>query len=544
MIKSKQQALLLDQLAESTGDYYFYYDCAERRAWFSANGRRAFAAFISKDGCTFQEWCELLDPADLPKFLEGWEEMLRGGPKIFEIDYRTRCRCGRTVWVNSRCRCYLDQKGLPGYVLGRISERPVLARTIEGYHQAALAQELGRLCSTGQKGFLLLVGIDDMHRINLKYGREYGDEIIRSLAENMARHVQSLHQIFRVNGDCFGVVLPGYSREKAETFFALLQQGGEERYTLSGGAVSLQEQEKADPALLIQYAESSLAIAKETGKNHLCFFSPADYHRSLETLELQEELAEAVKHGFAGFSLWYQAQVRAGSHELFGAEALLRFDSPRRGRVSPGEFIPLLERSGLICPVGMWVIQQVLAQCREWRKAMPGLHISVNMSYLQLACREIGPDLLRVLHSSGLPGEALTIEVTESQELLDYPHLNEIFRLWKREGISLSVDDFGTGYSSLRRLKELEVDEIKMDQCFARGLQAGSYNHRLVGNMIELAESCGIRTCCEGVERPEELVALEMLRPTLYQGFFFSEPCPPEAFAARFLPQSTLETGR
>ena len=149
-----------------------------------------------------------------------------------------------------------------------------------------------------------------------------------------------------------------------------------------------------------------------------------------------------------------------------------------------------------------------------------------------------------MLHSSGLPGEALTIEVTESQELLDYPHLNEIFRIWKREGISLSVDDFGTGYSSLRRLKELEVDEIKMDQCFARGLQAGSSNTRLVGNMIELAESCGIRTCCEGVERPEELVALEMLRPTLYQGFFFSEPCPPEAFAARFLPQSTLETGR
>ena len=294
--------------------------------------------------------------------------------------------------------------------------------------------------------------------------------------------------------------------------------------------MSLTQYNVPDSDALMQYAETAIETAKASGKNRLCFFSPEDYEKKLKALELRDELSDAIKTGFVGFSLAYQAQVRSESHEIFGAEALLRFESPRRGPVSPDEFVPVLEVSDLICQVGMWVLRTALAQCREWRRLMPDFHISVNMSYAQLANSSIEDDVLLAVRESGLPGSALTIELTESKQLINYPHLNEIIRAWKREGIEISVDDFGTGYSNMSRLSDMEIDEIKIDRCFVCGIERSAYNYRLVSNIVELADSCQMRICCEGVETATELAALENLHPTMYQGFFFSKPVPADEF--------------
>lgn len=132
--------------------------------------------------------------------------------------------------------------------------------------------------------------------------------------------------------------------------------------------------------------------------------------------------------------------------------------------------IPVLEQSGLICSTGLWVLRQALRACRRWRARIPQFHISVNMSYRQLEQASIEEDVLDLVRNSGVPGSALTIEVTESMELADYPHLNRLFRRWRKQGIEISVDDFGTGYSSLSRLKEMAIDEIKIDRCFVSGI--------------------------------------------------------------------------
>ena len=161
---------------------------------------------------------------------------------------------------------------------------------------------------------------------------------------------------------------------------------------------------------------------------------------------------------------------------------------------------------------------------------MPGLHVSVNMSYVQLTQESIEEDVLEVLHSSGLPGDALTIEVTESMQLQDYPYLNKIFHRWKEVGIEISVDDFGTGYSSLGRLKNMEVNEIKIDRSFVTNIQKSAYNYRLLSNIIELANGSQIRVCCEGVETVEELEVLRQLKPELVQGFLLAKPCPEDEF--------------
>ena len=154
---------------------------------------------------------------------------------------------------------------------------------------------------------------------------------------------------------------------------------------------------------------------------------------------------------------------------------------------------------------------------------------------MQLEEENIVDDVLDILKASGLPGEALTLEVTESKQLQDFVHFNEVFERWKKTGIEISVDDFGTGYSSLAYLKELRVDEIKIDRCFVSGIQFASYNYHLVSNVLELAKDANIRVCCEGVEKKEEMKVLGELNTYLMQGYLFSKPCPKEEFEKLYI---------
>ena len=475
-----------------------------------------------------------MDPGDMPRLEAAFADLFAGRRLSYNLSYRVRSRNGRNIWINSRGKGHVGPDGKLDYVLGRVSDGGFSDRDIslgKTFHTGALKRELSWRIKDSKGGYLLLVGVDNLKILNLQFGREFGDTVIRTLAAEMGSDIFGSPQPFRVNGDCFAIVLPDVCGDQVEDMFRRLQQKIGERYTVSGGGVSLTKYQVPDAGTLLQYAESALEVSKANGKNRLSFFSPADYEKRLGELELREDLEASIKADFAGFSLCYQVQVRSESYELYGAEALLRYHSPRRGDVPSAEFIPILEESGLIYPVGLWVVRQALEQCARWRKMWPQFHISVNMSYRQLALTTIQTDVLAAVRDSGLPGSALTIEVTESMQLLDYPQINDIFRVWKSQGIEIAVDDFGTGYSSLGRLKEMEVDEIKIDRCFIRDIQKSAYNYRLVSNMLELADSCQIRVCCEGVETKEELAVLEELHPVLYQGFLFGCPMLPEAFA-------------
>ena len=198
--------------------------------------------------------------------------------------------------------------------------------------------------------------------------------------------------------------------------------------------------------------------------------------------------------------------------------------------MSPVVFIPLLEQSELIIPVGMWVMKQAFAQCAQWRKKYGEFNISVNISYIQLKDRSIIQNVINAAKEAKLPGNAITLEVTESMQLQDYTYFNSMFYYWKEKGMQISIDDFGTGYSSLSYLKGLEVDEVKIDRCFVRQIHKSSYNYRLLSNMLELTQDAQIRVCCEGVEEEEELRCLDTLSPELIQGYFFGKPMPADEF--------------
>lgn len=474
-----------------------------------------------------------MDRSDAEKMRKLQADMLSGGAQSYNVNYRVTTRYGQHIWVNSCGRSYADASGKVTQVVGRISpQSPVseINSMADGFHRKELLRELGRLQRCGENGYVILIGIDNLKRINMKHGWEFGDAVIRSVMEAMNSTLACDHRIFRLNSDVFAVALSGISKTELKYSFDSLKAYLRGQCTVSAGCVSIMDYQVPNTGTLLQYAESSLEAAKAAGKNRMCFFSPEDYEKKLSALELRDELQQAVERGFEGFSLNYQAQVGSETYDLMGAEVLLRFCSPRRGAVPPAEFIPILEESELIYEVGLWVVREAMAQCKEWRKKRPNFHMSVNMSYGQLSCAGIEADILQVMRESGMPGNALILEVTESMQLMDYPYLNDIFKNWKREGIKISVDDFGTGYSNLGRLRDMEIDEIKIDRCFISGIQSNVYNYRLVSNLVELAESSHIHICCEGVEVPEELAVLERLRPSAYQGYLFSRPCSADAF--------------
>lgn len=527
----------LNFLGESSHEYYFYYDFARRYAVFSHNTWERFALpSRADDTCTPHELYDIVHPQDRPIVSMQFHRLSRGETNTYEGSYRLRGHAGEYVWVESCGKCSLDEKGSPRWMIGRIAvSNPDLYRQPDTFDLNRLKQDAEIYLAEKTPASLLVIGVDNLRSINLKHGRRFGDSVLARLCAAFEEAVYGRQRVYHTVGDCYGVILPHTDEEKATQVFHYVQQRMADCCTLSAGCVPLLTYKIPDAETLYQYAEVTLASAKRQGRDQIVFFSAEDYEKELSALELKDELKRSVEEDFRGFSLAYQAQVYTGIGRLYGAEALLRYQSEQRGAVSPSEFIPLLEQSGLIGKVGMWVLRQALAQCRIWRARVPDFHISVNLSFAQLYQESVAQDVLRALAESGLPGSALTLEVTESLELVEYARINEIFRQWKLSGIEISVDDFGTGYSGLSRLKELEVDEIKIDGIFVRNIQRSAYNYRLLSNMIQLANSSRIRVCCEGVESEDELTVLQELRPMLLQGYLVSRPCSPAGLEARFM---------
>ncbi|WP_158098974.1 EAL domain-containing protein [Flavonifractor sp. An100] len=534
---------VLNFLSESSDEYFFFWDFGSGTLYFSGDIQARYPILQGgKKFCTIADWCDMVYPRDLPALEQDLDQVMRGEKLIHNMEYRVIDRAGDVTWISCRGKTHVDEQGRPMWMMGRVSDSAstIKADRLTGaFTMEVLKRELEAVLEGELDGFLLLVGVDNLKAINLKNGREYGDQVLKRVVASLEDATDGTQRIYRVNGDCFAVVLPQRDADAVDALFSQVQRRLEGQCTLSGGCVPFREYLVPDGGTLYQYAENSLDYAKAQGKNLLWFFSAEDYEKDLAALELKEDLQKSVQDGFSGFSLCYQPQIALHGFRLHGAEALLRYRSPRRGDVSPGEFVPILEQSKLICPVGVWVLNTALEQCKQWRQKIPDMRVSINMSYIQFCQSDVTESVLKAVRDSGLPGSALIVEVTESMEMLDYPYLNEIFRQWKQVGIEISVDDFGTGYSSLGRLKQLEIDEIKIDRCFISNIQHSAYNYRLLSNMLELAESSQIRVCCEGVETTEELAVLEELRPNLVQGFLFSRPVPPGEFQRLYMEEDS-----
>ncbi|MBE6599110.1 MAG: EAL domain-containing protein [Ruminococcaceae bacterium] len=527
---------LLETVNHTTDDFLFVLDINQDTNWFFGNVDKDYA--VRRPGEMTNTTAQMLDivhPSDRKSLRLDLESIARGEKDTHDMTYRWINRGGEVVWINCRGRVLRDRDGMPAILIGRVSEEAMrhLYNPLTGlWNKTKLRQDLEADLKTC-RGYLMLVDIDGLAAINLNHGRDYGDGLLREVAE-LLENMDSVRRCYHINHNNFAAVIDGEKKEDAMAVFADLSESMSGKCTFTAGTVPIDGEVFHDVGQLLDSANVTLKNAKNNHKEHMEFFSAEEIERRIGELRLLEELKDSVQRDYSGFEVYYQPQVRGGSYELFGAEALLRYTSETKGSISPMVFIPLLEQSGLIEQVGMWVLEKALAQLEKWRELLPSLHMSVNFSAVQFEAHDIAERIIAALNRHRLPGSALTVEITESVQFHRDERFSNHLKYLKAYGVEFAIDDFGTGYSNLGYLKQFNVDEIKIDRSFVSGVEKNSYNYNLISNVIGFARVNDIRVCCEGTETHEELAALEILRPDMIQGYLFDRPCTADCFEEKY----------
>lgn len=524
-------------LDESTDDYLYIYDFVNDRIYFTDKIFEKYGLLSSENGVSLSDWNRIVYAKDAEQLEKNISAVAAGLSDSHDMEYRLIDKNGNTVWICCRGTVIREEEGKPVFLMGSISEQ-AMERKVDNltglWNYEKFMEDMGHNLRENQ-GYLMVFGVDNFKNINVKNGRTFGNRLLKIIVTILEEKADGYTKLYRLDGDRFAVDFPWKKRAEVSAFYRALKKALDKYCTISAGVVDYNSDDREDSSTIYQYAENALDRAKREGKNKIVFFSFQDYQKNLEKIRFQDELRMAVSDQFKGFYLCYQPQINSSDFSIYGAEALLRYRSAERGMVSPVEFIPFLEQTGMICLVGEWVLRTALRQCVRWREQIPDFRMSVNISYVQLRQENITGTVLDILRETGLPGSALTLEVTESMQLQDYSYFNKIFYEWKRHGIKIAIDDFGTGYSSLSYLKSIDVDETKIDRCFVNRIYCNAYNYCLLRNIIELAHCAKIEVCCEGVETEEELLTLQELNPDMLQGFLFARPYTEEEFEKTYL---------
>jgi diguanylate cyclase (GGDEF)-like protein/PAS domain S-box-containing protein len=408
-----------------------------------------------------------------------------------------------------------------------------------------LRQAMTASTRSGSFGALLIIDLDNFKILNDTHGHDMGDQLLKQVAERLAGCVRAEDTLARIGGDEFVIVLTGLgggaldTAAHAETAGEKIIQALNPSYLLSNIAwhstpsigITIFQGHQTTTDELMKQSDLAMYRAKAAGRNALRFFDPTMEVAVQERAALEDDLRRAIEE--RQFLLHYQAQV-VDEGRATGAEVLLRWQHPQRGMVSPADFIPLAEETGLIIPLGQWVLETACIQLANWatRREMANLTIAVNVSARQFRLPNFVDQVLSVLKTTGANPHRLKLELTESLLVHDIEEVIEKMFVLKAKGIGFSLDDFGTGYSSLSYLKRFPLDQLKIDQSFVREVLSDPNDAAIAKTIVALGRSLGLGVIAEGVETAAQRDFLASSGCHAYQGYFFSRPLPIEGFEA------------
>ena len=386
---------------------------------------------------------------------------------------------------------------------------------------------------------LLFIDLDRFKVINDSLGHDAGDMLLVEIGGRLRRALRSSDVVARLGGDEFVVILeeaaerPEVERIAGELLSVLsqpLQLSGHECHTTASIGIAMYPSDGTDMQTLTKNADMAMYLAKEDGKNGFRFFTKEFKTQSIERLTLESALRRALERD--QFTLHYQPKVDMASGQITGVEALLRWNHPDLGTVSPGQFIPLAEETGLIVPIGRWVLKEACAQNMAWqRRGLRPVTMAVNLSPRQFADPHLLHDVDEALLASGMSAVLLQLEVTESMVMRNVSRAIKILDAIQSRGIRLAIDDFGTGYSSMSLMKQFPIDTIKIDRSFVRDLPVDSEDQAIAQAIISMGKALGMTVIAEGVETLEQEAFLRSHACDEMQGFLFSKPLPAKQMA-------------
>jgi len=510
-----------------------------------------------------QSWAALVHPDDREMMVDYFTNEVLGKGLPFDKSYRIiRYQDGAEHWVQGLGKLEFDDQGQPVRMYGtiqNITERKHAEdriRTLAYFdaltnlpNRRLLMDRLGQAINASKRtlefGALMILDLDNFKVLNDTQGHDVGDRLLIEVAQRIVANVRQEDTVSRLGGDEYVMMIERLGRDEtsaasqAEMIAEKVRKALNEPYTLTRDGqthystpsigVTLFRGQELSIDVMLKQADMALYQAKGAGRNAIRFFNPA-MQASVESRSAMEiSLRKGLEKG--EFRLFYQPQINQAG-QMTGAEALLRWFQPDQANVSPAQFIPLAEDTGLIIPIGNWVMQTACAQLKAWASdhRSSKLQIAINVSARQFRQSDFVEQVFDALRSSGANPALLKLELTESVVLNNIDEVITRMSQIKALGVSSSLDDFGTGFSSLAYLKRLPLDQLKIDQSFVRDITSDPNDAAIVRAIIAMGQSLGIQVIAEGVETEAQLNFLKQSGCTHYQGYFFSRPLPIEGF--------------
>lgn len=405
-----------------------------------------------------------------------------------------------------------------------------------------LRQAIDRSEKDGNLRAVLFMDLDHFKVVNDSLGHEAGDELLVEVARRLPASLRPGDTAARLGGDEFTILLDEIadagdavrvSEGISQALKVPIELRGRRIFVSTSVGIALSRDGDGEPSTLLRNADVAMYEAKREGKARCKVFNSGMHAQALERLELENDLRRGIERG--ELRVHYQPKVTLSTGRITGMEALVRWEHPERGLISPGEFIPLAEEIGLIVPLGRWVLREACRQTREWLDRYPDappLATSVNLSVMQFQDSNLIPELEETLRETGLDPSCLQLEITESVVASDVEYAAELLRKLKGLGVQLAIDDFGTGYSSLASLQQFPLDDLKIDRAFIEEIGANGQGEAIAQLVIDLAHAMGMQAIAEGVETAEQLARLRDMGCDQAQGFYFWKPLAAKAAEA------------
>ena len=542
--------VLLEIIAECMDDYLYVLDLQNNKMEISQSALDRFMISETYMRNAKQEIMSAVYEEDRAMFEKHMQAVMDGKEKVHDIHYRWLDKNGLPVWVNCRGVVIDDEDGKPGYLVGCLNETGNQRRAdnvtglLGGMEFCDYLRSQKKPVTTG---FLMHIGIDDFAAVNGTHGSNYGDYVLKSVADCMKECLSGNQRLYHLIAGQYVIVdldstsmddaiqLKKKIGEKIDEF--IISEKYEVVFSASAGVIDASTVAEGYEECRKKF-EFSLKKAKQMGKNNIYFYRQEDYEKFQRNGRIISALRSSIANGCEGFEVYYQPIVDCVSGRVIGAEALMRYTMvTEEGKewLSPVEFIPLLEKTGLIIPAGRFVLNEAAKMCREIQQYIPEFRVNVNISCYQIEHGKIADKILTAVRDNGLTPDRICIEMTESGFMDMTPAFCKFRKVLEENGIQFVIDDFGTGYSNLHCISDMNPGYVKMDKDFTAKAMSCERDYELFKKIIEMVHSIGIRICVEGIEEEDWHLKMKELQADYLQGYFFGKPCEKKKFMEEFV---------